>query len=207
MPQRYYRGAGALAGLAIAGLVQLSSSSAAFAAQNESPSGWEVAFDSYLWISSVTGTTSTSNPNIPTSKSTIKFGSLFSHLNSVPLIGAFEARNGRFGVLTDLMVISLSDGSSSNGEAFSGGSAKLIELISTILPNYRVFQTSHQTIDVGVGVRTFAFWSKLTRSMNPPRVLTEWVPSLGRSDIRRALPARAKRPLQSDRLCDAGATG
>ncbi len=53
---------------------------------------WQFYFTPYLWVSGVSGTTSTSNPNIPTQTSTASFSGLLSHLNSVPIIGAFDVR-------------------------------------------------------------------------------------------------------------------
>jgi hypothetical protein len=123
---------------------------------------WQFYFTPYLWISGVSGTTATRNPNIPTQTATVSFGDLLSHLNSVPVIGAFEARYGRFGVLTDLMVISVKSDLATDGIAFSGGSAKVTELLSTVLPNYRVLDTGTRSLDLGVGARILAYWTTLT---------------------------------------------
>jgi hypothetical protein len=123
---------------------------------------WQFYFTPYLWISGVSGTTSSANPNIPSQTATASFGDLLSHLNSVPIIGAFEARYGRFGVLTDLMVISLRSNFDTQNVLFTGGSATVTELISTILPNYRVVDTGDQSLDLGVGARVFADWLKLS---------------------------------------------
>ncbi len=122
----------------------------------------EFDFTPYLWISGVVGTTSARNPNIPSQTSTASFGDLFTHLNSIPLIGAFEARYGRFGVLTDLMVISLKSDVQTKGAAFSGGSASVTELLYTLLPTYRVLETGDQSLDLGAGVRVMAFWTKFS---------------------------------------------
>ncbi len=122
----------------------------------------EFDFTPYLWISSVVGTTSARNPNIPSQTATASYGDLFSHLSSIPLIGAFEVRYGRFGLLTDLMVIPLKTDIQTNGVAFSGGSVSVTELISTILPTYRVLETNDQSLDFGAGARVMAFWTKFS---------------------------------------------
>ncbi len=134
-------------------------------AEEASPPHWQFYFTPYLWISGVTGTTSTRNPNVPAQTATMSFGTLLSHLNSIPLIGAFEARYGRFGLLVDLEVVSLKSSVATQGPAFSGGTVRVTELISTELATYRVVASDKQTLDLGIGVRPIAYWTKF--SFNP----------------------------------------
>ncbi len=136
-------------------------------AEATAPPQLQFYFTPYLCVSSVTGTTSTRNPNLPSETATASFGDLLSHLNAVPVMGAFEARYGRFGLLTDLMVISLRSDFATKDVAFSGGTATVTELISTILPTYRVLELDNQTLDVGVGARVFADWLKLSFNTCP----------------------------------------
>ena len=124
----------------------------------------EVAFyfTPYLWVSGVSGTTSTSNPNIPSQTATASFGNLLSHINSIPLIGASELRYERFGLLADLMVVSLKSDITTKDVAFSGGSTTVTQLISTIMPAYRVVEASNQFLDLGVGTRIIGIWTTLS---------------------------------------------
>lgn len=131
-------------------------------ADEPSPSHLQFYFTPYLWISGITGTTSTSNPNAPSQTASASFGDILSHLNSIPIMGAFEARYGRFGLLTDLIGVSLKSDLSTKGDAFSGGTATVSELLSTIMPTYRVFERPNQYLDLGVGVRIVAYWTKLS---------------------------------------------
>jgi hypothetical protein len=131
-------------------------------AQDASPERLQFYLTPYLWISGLSGTTSASNPNIPSQSASASFGDLLSHLNAIPVMGSAEARYGRFGLSGDLMAVSLKSDLSTNGPAFSGGSATVTELLATIMPNYRVLDLPNQTLDLGVGVRVVAYWTKLT---------------------------------------------
>jgi hypothetical protein len=125
-------------------------------------SGLTFYFTPYLWVSSLTGTVATSNPNIPSQTATASFGDLFSHLNKIPIIGAGEVRYGRFGLLTDLMVMSLKTDIERSGPAFSGGSSTVTQLVATILPMYRVMELPEQTLDLGIGARVIAMWTNFS---------------------------------------------
>lgn len=140
----------------------------------------EFNFTPYLWVSGVTGTTSTRDPAIPSQTATASFGDLLGHLNSIPIIGALEVRYGRVGLLTDLMVISLKSDVQTNGIAFSGGSVRVTELISTILPTYRILEAGDQTLDLGVGARVMTFWTKSASMPEFCRAFRPARPSAGR---------------------------
>ena len=131
-------------------------------AEEPAPPQLQFYFTPYLWVSGITGTTSTSNPNAPSQTTSASFGDILSHLNSIPIMGAFETRYGRFGLSTDLIGVSLKSDISTQGLAFSGGTATVSELLSTIMPTYRVFERPDQYLDLGVGVRIIAYWTKLS---------------------------------------------
>jgi hypothetical protein len=131
-------------------------------AQETSPPHWQFYFLPYLWVSGVSGTTSTSNPNIPSQTATASFGDILSHLNSVPVIGAAEIRYGRFGLLTDVMLISLKSDLPTKGVLFSGATVNLTEFLTTVMPTYRVLDLPNQSLDLGAGVRVVAYWTKLS---------------------------------------------
>ena len=115
-----------------------------------------------MWVSGVTGTVSTANPNIPSQTTSVSFGDILSHLNSVPIMGAAEVRYGRLGLLTDLIVTSLRTDLPARGGPFSGATVRLTELLATVMPTYRVLDLPGQALDLGVGVRPVAYWTKLS---------------------------------------------
>jgi hypothetical protein len=125
-------------------------------------SGWQFYVTPYIWLSGLGGSIGTQNPNAPTHPVTASFGELLSHLNNVPLMGSFEARNGRFGLMADIMFISLKTPVSTRGPLFSGVTARSAQLVSTELGTYRVLDLQNQWLDVGGGVRTISVWTKLT---------------------------------------------
>jgi hypothetical protein len=131
-------------------------------AQDATPPKWQFYFTPYLWVSGLSGTTSTSNPNVPSQTGSASFGDLLSHLNSIPVMGSAEVRYDRFGLLTDIMGVSLKSGVATKGVAFSSANATVTELLATILPSYRVLDFGNQSLDLGVGVRVVAYWTKLT---------------------------------------------
>jgi hypothetical protein len=152
--------AGRTAPLMLPILALLGTASAAGAQERASPT-WQFYFTPYLWVSGLSGTTSTSNPNNPTLTSTASFGGLLSHLNSVPIIGAFEVRNGRFGLLSDLMAISLKSDLKTRDVLSSGATVRVTEVLATVMPTYRVVDGTEQALDLGIGARVVAFWTKL----------------------------------------------
>lgn len=131
-------------------------------AEETTPPRLEFYFTPYLWISGTSGDFSTRNPNIPTQTATASFGDILSHLNSVPVMGAFEVRYGRFGLLADIIAVSLKGDVPTKGPAFNGGSAKLTEFIATIMATYRALELRNQFLDVGIGVRPVAYWTEFT---------------------------------------------
>ena len=131
-------------------------------AQEATTPGWHFYLTPYLWISGLSGTIGTQVPDAPTHNVTASFGTLLSHLDNIPVMGSFEARNGRFGLSADLMVISIRTPITTPGPLFSGVTAQSSQLLSTELGMYRVLEQKDQWLDLGVGVRTIAVWTKLT---------------------------------------------
>lgn len=125
-------------------------------------SGWQFYFTPYTWISGTSGSTHFSNPHIPNQTTNIGFGETLKHLNSIPIVGSMEFQRGRFGILTDLTVASLSGNASTTTRLFNGVSYSFTQLIATVLPTYRLFGTPTQSLDVGIGARIVAVWSGIT---------------------------------------------
>jgi hypothetical protein len=124
-------------------------------AQDASAPQWQFNLTPYLWIAGVSGTVKTPNPNLPSQTVEAGFGDVLSHLDAVPIMGAAELRYGRFGLLTDIIAISVKSDVQTNGILFTSGSVKLTQVIGTALAAYRVLEDDRQSVDLGIGVRAF----------------------------------------------------
>ena len=131
-------------------------------AQDSSPAQWHFFITPYLWISGVGGTLKTPNPYIPDQEVEANFGDVLSHLNGVPIMGSAEARYGRFGVLADIIVVSVKSDIETRGVLFGGGNAELTQVIGSALGTYRVVDSARQSLDVGIGVRAFGLSTTFT---------------------------------------------
>ena len=67
---------------------------------------WQFYFTPYLWLSGLSGTASTANPVLPSQNLQASFGDILSRLDAIPVVGAAEARYGRFGTLVGRHAIS-----------------------------------------------------------------------------------------------------
>lgn len=137
-------------------------------ARAETPSatpGWSFSLTPYLWIAGVSGTMNTRRSAIPAQDVSVGFGDVLSHLNAVPIMGAMEVRYDRWGVTADLMAISVKGDIPTSNLLYSGGSARLTQIIGSAIGTYRVVRTQDQILDLGVGMRAFSLSSKIT--LNP----------------------------------------
>jgi hypothetical protein len=130
-------------------------------AQEAPKTGWEFFITPYAWVSSLGGAFSSTTPGAPTHTASAGLGSVLTHLNSIPLMVNLEARNHRFGIMSDLMVVSLR-APVSTGPYFSGATAQTTQFVTTEMGMYRVLEQRKQWLDLGVGFRTVSVWSKLT---------------------------------------------
>jgi hypothetical protein len=126
---------------------------------------WEFYLTPYLWIAGVGGTLGTRNDRVPAQNVTADFGGVLSHLHSIPVMGAVEVRYGRFGLLADLMAISVKSDIATNNALFTGGSARLTQVIGSAVGSYRLVAAADQALDLGIGVRAIGLSSKFT--LNP----------------------------------------
>jgi hypothetical protein len=122
----------------------------------------QVSVTPYLWIAGVTGTLGTTAPTIPAQRVEADFGDILSTLNAIPVMLAAEFRYGRFGILADLMAISVEAGITPPGPAFSGGEARLRQVIGSALLAWRVVEEGAASLDLGVGVRAFGISTRFT---------------------------------------------
>lgn len=77
-------------------------------------------------------------------------------------MGAFEANNGRWGVLADYMLTDLSFGTATPGPAFSGLNTAMKTQIFNAYGTYRVRNDQAATIDLAAGFRWFNTRTDLT---------------------------------------------
>lgn len=131
-------------------------------AQEANPRQWQFYVTPYLWIAGVSGTIKTPNPNIPSQQVEAGFGDVLSHLNAIPIMGAAEVRYGRFGLLADIIAISVKSDVSTGNVLFTGGTARLTQVTGTALGTYRVVDAGRQSLDLGIGVRAFGMSTKFT---------------------------------------------
>jgi hypothetical protein len=134
-------------------------------AQQASPPQWQFYLSPYVWIAGVSGTIKTPNPRVPDQSIDAGFGDVLSHLNGIPIMGAAEARYGRFGVMADIIAISVKSDVKTNDVVFAGGTVQLSQVIGSALSTYRIVDQSRQSLDIGVGVRAFGVSTKFT--LNP----------------------------------------
>ena len=76
-------------------------------AQESSPPQLQFYLTPYLWIAGVSGTSQTPFPGIPTQSASASFGQVLSHLDAIPIMGGAEVRYDWFGLLTDIIEISV----------------------------------------------------------------------------------------------------
>jgi hypothetical protein len=131
-------------------------------AQEVTQSGWQFFVTPYIWTTGLSGTFGANTPNAPTQRVTAGIGDVLGHLSNIPIMASVEIRNDRFGLLSDLMVVSLRTPVSTPGPYFSGVTAQTTQFVTTELGTYRVVQWDRQWLDVGIGVRTAAVWTRLT---------------------------------------------
>ena len=131
-------------------------------AQQANPQGWQFSVTPYLWLSGVSGTLETPHPSVPSVNASASFGSILSKLDSIPIMGSAEVRNGPFGVVADIIALSVKTGIDTRGLLFSGGSAKLSAVIGDAVFAYRVLADPQQSVDLGIGVRAFGISTDFT---------------------------------------------
>jgi hypothetical protein len=143
-------------------LLALAAASASAQAQEPAAPRWEFSLTPYLWIAGVTGSLQTPNPRLPAQNVSAGFGDVLSHLNAIPIMGAAELRYGRFGVMTDIIAISVKSDVSTDGVLFTGGSARVTQVMGSAVAAYRILEQPGQSLDLGIGVRAIGLSSKFT---------------------------------------------
>ena len=87
-------------------------------------------------------------------ESTLSFEDALENLDFA-FMGAFEAHNGRWGVLADLLYLDLSFSNPTPGPAFSGIRSNLQSTVAQVSGLYRAYDQSNLRLDLMAGVRWF----------------------------------------------------
>ncbi len=85
---------------------------------------------------------------------TLSFSDALDNLD-MAFMGAFEANNGRWGLVADYMMTDLSFGNPTPGPAFSGVNTSLKTQIFNGYATYRAYQDPKVTVDLAAGIRWF----------------------------------------------------
>lgn len=121
--------------------------------QPASSDKWEFQVSPYFWLASLHGTGGVGNR---TAQVDMSFGDIFGALKFA-LMGTFEARKGKFVLLTDLEYVSIEDDKATPGPLFSNVNARFSTLIFDPEVGYRVFANPEkgQFVDVLGGIRVW----------------------------------------------------
>lgn len=114
---------------------------------------WEFQISPYFWLASLHGTGGVGNRTTQVDES---FSDIF-HSLDFALMGVFEARKGKFVILTDMEYVAVSDDKATPGPFFSDVNAKFKTFIFNPEVGYRVFANPEkgQSIDVLGGIRVW----------------------------------------------------
>lgn len=149
-----------LAGAAL--LVALGSGSAAAQGAGNPASGWQFALTPYVWFSGIGGEVSL--PRVDRDFAA-DFGDILSNLEFAAMATA-EIRRGRFGLLGDVMYLSIEqDVSTPRGVLFSGGEGRFETTAAGAVALYRIVEDPRGVLDIGGGLR--AWWLDARLSLSP----------------------------------------
>ena len=120
---------------------------------------WQFQFSPYFWLASLHGTGGVGNRTVQVDES---FGDIFSTLDFA-LMGVFEARKGRWLMLTDMEYVAISDDKATPGPFFSNVEAEFKVFIFDPEVGYRVFSNPDkgQSVDVLGGIRVWRVSTQL----------------------------------------------
>lgn len=114
---------------------------------------WQFQFSPYFWLASLHGTGGVGGR---TAEVDMSFGDIFGSLKFA-LMGVFEARKGKFILLTDLEYVSIEDDKATPGPFFSNVNAKFKTFIFDPEVGYRLYDDPAKgaSIDVLGGIRVW----------------------------------------------------
>jgi hypothetical protein len=126
--------------------------------------GWglQVIATPYLWLAGTNTAIDTPLRRAPVVDSDVGAFEMLGHLDSVPIVGALEIRDGPLSLLGDVLHIPVSTTITTRNIFFTGGSAALSLNQGTALLLYHVLEQPVQSFDAGVGFRAWDFYSDLS---------------------------------------------
>lgn len=117
--------------------------------RQSSGSDWQVAFAPYLYMTGMTGTVGARGETIEVD---MDFSDVIENLN-LGLMGALEARKGRFVLVNDLMWIKLGEERDTPGQLFSSVKVGVNMFIWDPEAGYRLYEGTGGSFDVLGGIR------------------------------------------------------
>jgi hypothetical protein len=117
------------------------------------PSPWSFQFTPYVWAAGLHGNARL-GPNAPATNLDVDFSDLLQHLGFAAM-GTVEVRNGRFGLVADLMYLSLGVGAI-GPLGYVNGQLKDKTFVGTLTLAYRLVEQGPYWLDVEAGVRGWA---------------------------------------------------
>ena len=130
-----------------------------------SDSGWTFRMAPYLWAQGLDGAMGVRGL---TGDVNLDFSDIASDLDFA-YMGAFEARHGRWGIMTDINYAETSDNIDTREVFFSGGDFKMKQFLGNVTLNYRVIETDTTALDLYAGARLN--WVDLGISLDRPSAL------------------------------------
>jgi hypothetical protein len=148
--------------LAAALVVGVSLPAAAQETSATTPGGWSFALTPYIWFASLDGDVGVA-PNLPTASVDADFDDIIENADFAFMLAA-EARRGRFGVLTDINYLSLSDDGDTPGPLFGDAKVEVDTLFATIGGFYRAVAGERLSLDGVAGARIWYIDSEIDLS-------------------------------------------
>jgi hypothetical protein len=125
-------------------------------------SGLQVTVTPYLWLAGVNAAVSTPLERAPVVNEGVGPFELLGKLNGVPFMGSAEVGDGPFSLLGDVLHVPVGTNITTRNVFFNGGNASLTANIGTAVFLYHALEQSVQSIDGGVGFRSWGFSTQLT---------------------------------------------
>ena len=119
---------------------------------------WTYSGTFYLFAAETENTVET---DFATVDSELSFGDALENLD-LAFMGAFEARNGRWGLMADYMLTDLKfEEDTPSGILFSDATVDVKTQILTLLATYRIYADATLSLDLGAGLRWFGIETDL----------------------------------------------
>jgi opacity protein-like surface antigen len=114
-----------------------------------SDSGWSFRAAPYLWALGLEGTLGVKGLEVGVD---VPFSDIFNDLD-IAFMGAFEARNGPWGITLDMQYSKLSDSAYPHGSLLTSASFDMEQFMGNLALSYRVMENEGTVVDLYGGVR------------------------------------------------------